>query len=571
MQKSDLMTIIGFDSETYLKREGKFLSHAFLSAQFFSSELNFNNFEINPEKVASYFTHRTRSAIFLSLNAEFDFTVLCKIIDLKKFQPILCYNKGRFMFGKLKYRDQTKRAVWHFYDLGNIFTNWSLAKIGDFLRLSKLEKPEYLGERKPKTPLEWAYFTQYALRDAEICYEAGKWLIEKFGELRVSSPSLAFSYFNKKHTPKGLYLRVEPEITQKLRLAYRGGRCESWIRGSPDRIIYGYDKVSLYPSVMLKKPFPKGINGLKRKTSINLCHDGIANCTVKQDAEIPFLGLKTLCSDGNIKLLFPNGVFTSWFTYPELRYFSLKRLGKILKVHEAYETEGCHFYFKSYVNEFFKLKVEDFEHADFWKLFMTSLYGKFAQDALSPLDTIKADGSKEKMTSPTRKKEQFLTNILVSAYITAYSRIDMHREYCDLGAENLVYTDTDSIHSFKPISKLGKGLGDLDFYASGKATYLRSKFYILGDKVRCRGMERIFTAEHVRKMIENNDVTIISKTLLRLRSAYRQHKPFLTQLKSVKHFSLEPDAKRVYLKSLKGSELLTSYTTSEAVILNGSA
>jgi hypothetical protein len=278
-----------------------------------------------------------------------------------------------------------------------------------------------------------------------------------------------------------------------------------------------------------------------------------------------------MCKDASIKLLFPNGTFSAWFTYPELRYFSVNRLGKILKVHDAYETKGCKFYFKDYISEFFDLKQSDKEHADFWKLCMNSLYGKFAQDANSPELLLNPDNTLEPLEYTKKRKENLLTNILVSSYICARGRIKMHKYYTQIGAENLVYTDTDSVHSFKPYSLTGKSLGELDFKTEGYGTYIRSKFYILNDMVRCRGMERIFKAEHVRKLIEMNDVTIFSKILLRLRAAYRQHKPFLTEKPSEKHFSLLPDLKREYHKSLLGAALLNDYTFSEAVVLNGVA
>lgn len=558
------MKIIGFDTETILKREGKHLSHNFYSAQFYNPKLKLNHFITNPDNVKRFFSNNTRNGIFLANNAEFDFSVLAKILDKNYYEMRCLYNKSRFLYGKLI----RGKNCWTIYDLGNIFTNWSLAKIGRFLGIDKLEKPEYLGLRAPETAKEKFYFRNYALRDAQIGYEAAKWIINKFGFLKVSLPSLSFNYFNRKYKPKGLYLKIEDEITNKLRLTYKGGRCESWVRGSPNKKVYAYDVVSLYPDQMKNHAYPIGINGFTHKHDVNLCHDGFAFVTIKQDTKIPFLCLKTMCKDASIKLLFPNGVFTAWFTYPELRYFSINRLGKILKVHEAFETKGCKFYFKDYISEFFDLKQSDTEHANFWKLCMNSLYGKFAQDAHSPELLLNPDNTIEPLECTRKRKEKFLTNILVSAYVCARGRIKMHKYYEQIGAENLVYTDTDSVHTFKPYQVTGKDLGDLDFKTEGYGTYVRSKFYILNDMVRCRGMERIFKAEHVRKLIEMNDVTIFSKILLRLRAAYRQHKPFLTEKQSKKHFSLLSDLKREYCKSLIGAALLSDYTFSEAVILN---
>lgn len=551
-----------------------FVSQEFYSAQFYSPEL----FKKQPEgiyltdsqAVNKIFSNRTQGAIFLANNAEFDFAVLAKILDKNYFQIRCLYNGSRFLYGKIIHG----KHCWKIIDLMNIFSMWSLAKIGKFVGLDKLEKPEYLGKRAPITDTEKAYFQKYAMRDAEIGYYAGKWLIDKFGKIKVSLPSLAFGYFNKQYKPLGLYLHVDSELSAKLRLAYKGGRVESWVRGSPERKEFVYDKVSLYPSVMKFKAFPCGINKLTKKSTLNLCHDGIALCTVKQDAEIPFLCLKTMCSDGNIKLIFPNGVFKSWFTYPELRYFSINGLGKILNVHEAWETQGSKFYFSDYIDEFFGLKFNDKEHADFWKLCMTALYGKFAQDAHSPELEIGLDNSINPIEDFGTKKENFQQNILVSAYVAAFGRIDMHKSYVRVGAENLNYTDTDSLHTYKQLIEdnltIGLGLGQLAFKLEGHGTYIRSKFYLFNDLVRCRGMQRIFDASHVRAMIERNDVTVMSRVLLRLRSAYRQHKPFLSEKDMLKSFSLKSDCKRVYAKDLNGKELLSDYTNSQAVVLAGS-
>ena len=565
-----------------------FSTQEFYSAQFYNPKIFKKHpkgkYCTTPLEVEKVFRGNRRGAIFLANNAEFDFAVLCKVLDPEKFRLRFLCNGARFLWGKInecmdqplskhdkcpcEFEFLCSQHQFRIYDLMNIFSMWPLAKIGKFIGVLKMDKPEYLGKRKPETEKERAYFENYALRDAEIGYYAGNWLLEKFGKVNVSLPSLAFGYFNKNYKPAGLYLKVEDGITAKLRLSYKGGRVEAWVRGSPGKKEYVYDVVSLYPSVMKEKPYPMGINGFAKKSTINLCHDGLALCTVKQDAEIPFLCLKTMCSDGNIKLIFPNGVFKAWFTYPELRYFSLSGLGKIIQVHEALETQGSKFYFKDYVDEFFNLKSSDKDHADFWKLCMNALYGKFAQDAHSPERQVNLGGSISQIEDFGNRKEKFQTNILASAYVSAYGRIKMHKNYLEAGAENLSYTDTDSIHSFKKLGGTGKGLGELDLKLEGQGTYIRSKFYLFNDLVRCRGMERIFDAKHIKVMIERNDVSVMSKILLRLRSAYRQHKPFLTESEVVKNFSLNEDCKRAYLKVLKGGELLSSYTTSEAIVIS---
>lgn len=561
-----MQKVIGFDTETVLTPEGKYLTHKFYSAQFYCPELKINLFTKNPYEVRCMFKHKTRGAVFLALNAEFDFSVLAKILVNQPVQLKCLYNKSRFLYGKVI----NQGHAYNIYDLMNIFNGWSLKKLGDFLNLPKMEKPEYLGQREPKTLAEQIYFKQYAMRDAEIGYKAGKWLLERFGRITVSSPSLAFWYFNEKYKPYGLYYHAVDPIKSKLMLTYKGGRCEAFYRGTLPSTVYAYDIVSIYPSVMINNYFPMGFYGYEPTTEINFRNEGFAYVTVESNLQIPFLCIKHLCADKNVKLVFPNGVFKGWFTYPELRYFTHELKQKILKVHEAYECDQSSKYFKDYIEEFFELKRSDKEHASFWKLLMTSLYGKFAQDANSPEIAITDDGQLLVGKKIDKKKINFRTNILVSAYITAYSRIKMHRLMRKLGFKNLVYTDTDSIHSLKPIKEIGKNLGDLDYVCEGTGMYVRSKFYILNDMVKCRGMEHIFSAENVRKLIEKNDVECMGRTLLRLRSAFRQHKPFLTQQDTTKHFSIRSDCKRIYTKELIGADLLKDYSDSTAVLIYGS-
>ena len=553
-----MQKVIGFDTETVLTKEGKFLTHNFYSAQFYCPELKINLYTTDKNEVAKMFRHKTRGAVFLALNAEFDFCVLAKVLKQQPVKMRCLYNKSRFLYGKVIVNGHAHKI----YDLMNIFTGWSLKKLGDFLNYPKLDKPEYLGQREPKTLNEKIYFQKYAMRDAEIGYKAGKWILNKFGKITVSAPSLAFWYFNNQYKPSGLYYAAVDPLKSKLMLSYKGGRCEAFKRGQIPEKIFAYDKVSLYPSVMYKYPFPMGFNGFKEKNDVNLCHDGFANVLVSSDTEIPFLCIKRLCEDGNVKLVFPNGKFKGWFTYPELRYFCRMGYGKILKTYEAFEVQKCQYYFKDYIDEFFTLKNNDKEHASFWKLLMNSLYGKFAQDAHSPELQVNANGEIIPFKEIQNKKLNLRTNILVSSYIAAYSRIEMHKEYLKAGVKNLVYTDTDSIHSLKPYSNIGTNLGDLGFVCEGSGTYIRSKFYILNDMVKCRGMEHIFSAENVRKLIAANDVECMGRTLLRLRAAFRRHAPFLTQQETSKHFSLKSDCKRLYAKELIGESLLKEYTES---------
>jgi len=557
--------IIGFDTETYLEHG----EYKFLSAQFYSPCLRIRHFIIHPQDFNKIFNQKTRGAILLAFNAEYDFSVLYKVLK-DKFEFRVLYNSGRFISGRIIGKN---KKVWKVYDLLNIFTNWNLKKLGEFLNFPKMEKPSFLGQRKPLNTKEWQQFRKYAMTDAEICYRAGKWILENFNTIRLTAPSLSFYVYNRDFKRYPIYPSWNDDIIQKIRLAYKGGRCEAWIRGSPDKKIYVYDVVSLYPYVMAYNKYPLAISEIKTKSDVDLSKEGIAECTVYQDAEIPFLSLRMFTSDGSYKLVFPNGKFTSYFTYPELRYFEWANLGKILKVHKAYELEGSNYIFSDFVHYYFSKKLNDPLNSAFWKLFLNSLYGKFGQTTKNTWFKLTSVKKLEKVDKETRSKFKPKRNMLIAAYITARGRIYMHQQYQKVGAENMVYTDTDSIHTFKRLSVDGSNLGSLSYKGETdgerKATYVRSKFYIFNDVLKCKGLHYVLKADDMRKLIEIGNVKVLSKFLVRLRSAFCRHLPLLTETDMMKQFTLNSDEKRVYRKPLFGKNLLTDYSDSEAVVLYG--
>jgi hypothetical protein len=218
----------------------------FYSAQFFCPELKLNHFVTDPQEVQKFFSCKTRSSIFIAQNAQFDVSVLRQVLDKNTYKIITRFIENRF----IKASVIRAKHSWKIYDLKNIFVNWSLKKIGEFVKLKKLDPPQNLGYETPKTTEELAYFKKYALRDAQICYYAAKWVYKNLKALKVTTPSLSFHVFKRDFKPYGLFLQTDPTTELKLRQAYKGGRCECFIRGSPFQIVYVYDVVSLYPYIM---------------------------------------------------------------------------------------------------------------------------------------------------------------------------------------------------------------------------------------------------------------------------------------------------------------------------------
>jgi len=552
--------IIGFDTETIL-RNG---SYQFFSAQFFSPPLKLNHFILSPSLLTKIFTRKLNKAYLLSVNAEYDVAVLRKVLPNDYVFKCL-YNKSRFIWCKIYFGDY----VFKVYDLRNIFPNYSLEKIGKVIGVEKLPKPDYLGLRPPQTEDETIYFIKYAMRDAEICYKAGEFILNKIGKIKPTAPSLAFYYYTKHFRKFGCYLSINEAIEEKIRLAYHGGRTESYVRGTlPDKV-YVYDVKSLYPYIMATQKLPFVLDEIKVKSDVNLDKEGVAKVTVIQDADLPILATKTQTKDGFIKLVFPNGKFTGWFTYTELRYLQFKGLGKILKVYEAIEVDRSAYFFKEYVEHFYRLKESETEGRDFYKIMLNSLYGKFAERVSNPTIILTQDGKIFETVERHNHNGGLKRNLLFAVYITAKGRIYMHSLMNKLKVDDLCYTDTDSIHSLTPISFCGDDLGALEFKGSGYATYVRSKFYIFNDVVKCRGLQFLISAKDLKRLIELNKVATFGKVLLRVKSAFRRQKEFLTEVEQIKNFSIKPDYKRDYLKELEGKTLLTNFTLSKPLELNG--
>jgi hypothetical protein len=558
------MEIIGFDTETTLKDR----VHEFYSAQFYSPEWDLNDFITDPDELFNLLDGMRKDKVMLQNNVQFDLCVLKNLFQ-KRCKIKAFFNKSDFISGKLI----TKSASIKFYDLGNIFPSSTLAQIGEILGLPKMEKPVYLGKRAPETSEERSYFIRYAMRDAEISYDAGKFVMEKFGVLKMTLPSLAVSIFKRDFFGASSFRKMDEKFDEEIKDSYRGGRVEAWIRGSPDQPVYAYDVNSLYPFVMERYLYPFVTNNFQTKDDTNFEFEGVADCLVLVDGEIPLLGIRKVMKDGYKKLIFPQGKFRGWFTYRELRTLEDIKMGKVLKIYKAYEWRSTYRPFRSYIRKFYDLKNQSEKGSGFYKLMMNALYGKFAQDCMG--DELEWDEN-DKVKRKEVKRKNYLRNFVLAAYITAGARCYMARmikKY--VGFENLCYHDTDSLHTLKklPLKLVNKEMGN--FKLEGvtdnpfRATYIRAKFYIFNNKFRCRGLERIITTDNMRELIKNNKVTVFVERIMKMKGAMRRHMKVNQIDGSPRNFSIDNDLKRSYFKDLNGKDLLEGYSKSNAVILNG--
>lgn len=580
--------VIGLDFETALSRftprtKGKGIvigTHVPISFQLYSKDVKLNPksgnpyvFSPIPDLLEKYVCRRTSGSIFVSANLAFDVAVLSKILQNKNYTITCFYAKNRPI--KVTIQDNYNRK-WKVIDIFNIYGRIGLARIGKTIGLQKMEKPKWLGIRPPQNEAEWEQLKNYGIRDAEIHYCAFKKITEFWGITPTTAGNLALTHFKKS---TGLDLRFpcyKEEVIKKLAQAYRGGRSESFIRGSIFGKVYYYDINGMYPFVMKTYPYPyvsKEKDGMYvHKYNVDLDKEGIAKALVYQDSNIPPLGAKrpvkiSLGKSVKIenRLVFPKGHVLDWFTYPELRYLEDTGHGFIIKIYESYEWQNKWNPFKTWVSNLEKIREEQPELKYLVKIPMNSLYGKLGEKRNSKILTVK-EGKVIKMFPDYSSNLVYAKHscLPLACYITAYSRLYLHQFIIKSNYE-VFYCDTDSIFTAKTLP-LGKKLGELglkyETENDAHSIFVRSKFYVCGDLVRCRGWNRPPPAVAVKALLLNGKIEIDQTEFASLLQALRLHVPVLAEIKKKKIITTGEDGKRVYDKHLDGKELLLDMTES---------
>lgn len=260
-----------------------------------------------------------------------------------------------------------------------------------------------------------------------------------------------------------------------------------------------FDANSLFPSVMKGKDYPTHFDRLVfGGKSYDPNGLGFWEITIKipKDLFCPPLGLK-YSINGNEKLIFPTGTIKGVWTVQEIEY--AKTLGcKVLKFHQGAKFHNGGKIFDDFVNTLYNKRLEAKKKGDgastmLYKLMLNSCYGKFGQVTKDKEQLVIDDGSiglaptemeievgNGKIIRLARKKTDIyaFSNVAIAAYVTAYSRLFMHKFYMECGEEHLYYTDTDSIFVTKDF-KEGDKLGEMKLeYTATSACFLLPKTYV---------------------------------------------------------------------------------------------
>ena len=322
---------------------------------------------------------------------------------------------------------------------------------------------EYLGLKKLKMDVN---DIKYCKRDCKITFRfVSKMynIYESLGCENVNStmPSTIFNLWREKYN--NIKLRKIPkDILQIFKKAYYGGRTECFFIGDFKKPVKTVDVNSLYPYEMLKK-YPQPFI-YHREYKLNSM--GLTWCKVKCNMQLPILPFRWTDKKKVTKLIFPNGIFSGWWTNAELKYASSFKGFKILKVYDSYTFDVECYPFKKFILSLYEIKKNGAKHKDKImekgaKLGMCSLYGKFAQgnnrsyvmsrknflNTYNKLNIDRVNAYDDICTFNKPGEYPLHVNMIWSIYTTAYARIHMHEimvQILKVGGV-LIYTDTDSI------------------------------------------------------------------------------------------------------------------------------
>lgn len=307
----------------------------------------------------------------------------------------------------------------------------SVKKLGPAFGLEKLETDSMATDKA------------YVFRDVEIIREAMLFAWQFCEHLGI------------KHLPPtlgGLCVKVWKawdgenchDSSKLSREALYGGRVELFKEHSDSGFVAYTDINSLYPSVMCRE-FP----GVLEDWGSDLPAFGVARVTIKVPrSPLPVLPYR----DDNGRILYPWGTLKGVWTIAEIRAAEAEG-AKVLKVHECMGTNDSMTPYAEFVKRLYQARLDSKSEAEklFFKLLMNNLYGRLGTSGVIGRTVWQNEKNKflgvpfgEKVlvnyTMPLAEE----TNWSHAAYVTAYGRLELHKHLKLVGADRLIYCDTDS-------------------------------------------------------------------------------------------------------------------------------
>ncbi len=272
-------TILGFDTET---NRGEVLCQQFVTLD--EKKIIWCNTDTVLDKFLEYLERFGGYTIIYCFNAKFDLALLLrKFIDRFLADDFEVRYNGwviKVFCSKNWYAFFQKEGYFvRFIDISNYFFG-SLDTVSQSFGLSvkKLERPEQLGYKQ--FTHKDKYFVDYALMDAELCYEMGVQIVKMHAyfdiPISTSSANFAEKVFRRRFLKEGQVIQFPPFSPRRYaEIVYHGGK-NGYYLDSPSLVhnCYEYDFNAAYGYAMYSLPsFLQG--NYRRVTTFNEKHVGI--------------------------------------------------------------------------------------------------------------------------------------------------------------------------------------------------------------------------------------------------------------------------------------------------------
>lgn len=366
-----------------------------------------------------------------------------------------------------------------FINTGN-FTPYKLSKVAEDLGMEKLSV-DFETDNEDE-------LIEYCKMDVEIIKELVLTLItflkdNNLGSFKMTIASTALNAYRRRFNTNLPYTHTNKQVLALEQEAYKGGRTECFKIGEFSGETYSYADInSMYPYCMTGDSLPKRMIRPFVPKSLEQLHNLMEHRYILADVTLNtttnFLGivykkdriqiLNTMNKPSASKLIFPTGRFRQVLHHDELNYAIQN--GFIEKIHLAviYEKGDL---FTEYVEFFTDMKVtaKESNNSTYYlmaKLFLNSLYGKFAQlykyqemieqnpNHLYDVDIVfnsKTDKRYEEFIWFGERWGSFTDGYVshsipvIAGAITARARMLLWEYMENVGMENMYYSDTDSL------------------------------------------------------------------------------------------------------------------------------
>ncbi len=420
------------------------------------------------EKTDDFVSHLSeqRAIVYAHNAGKFDWHFITEYIE--DYEPLTIIN-GRlvkFMIGDCEFRDS-------FNIIPAPLSAYKKDEI-DYLLFEKQERHK---------PENWQKIRDYLKSDCIYLHEMVTAFIAEYG-LALTQASAAMNFWSKHSKTKKP--ASGPHYYEEMSRYYYGGRVQCFKTGEIKEPFKVIDIKSAYPRAMMQK-HPWGLT----YSTFDHLPEGLTDDEIGRS----FITLEC-AAYGAFPLRTPDGLFfptdnrTNTFHVSGWEFLAARDTDTLgaFRVIEFRRYADC-VDFKSYVDYFYSMKLQAEQAGDlvrrlFAKLFLNSLYGKFASnpdnyeewmtlpshliDAANDLDGWFFSRLLDEHTAvvnrplPDEKKRYY--DVAVSASITGWVRAYLWRSIC--ACEGVLYCDTDSIAA-KTIGNLpmGDALGDWELDA----------------------------------------------------------------------------------------------------------